>query len=300
MIRQEQKFLKYQERKKRMEAEISIRTYKKVRQFLRPILRKLLYVQRKINGFTVECLNEIHMEKEEALIIAVTHIGKWDFEIINEKIEYPFWVLAADYIHMHKGLNALFLNANGIIYVNENSREDKGCSKNILIKLLDQGEKVMIFPEGTWNYSENEIIYDIAYGTADMAIQTGACVLPIAIEQCGKKFVINAGNKMDFVGMDKQQATRMLRDEMAALRWKIWEKQGIESRKAITDEYWRDFIQSRRKEWKGYSVREQIINTYIPQYKKEYLEVQKMLKPNEMSLRFKTIAEESSLGEVFD
>lgn len=52
------------------------------------------------------------------------------------------------------------------------------------------------FPEGTWNLSPNEIVYDIQLGTVDIAMETGAVILPVSVEQYEekKKFVVNSGD----------------------------------------------------------------------------------------------------------
>lgn len=128
---------------KRIQSEKGIETSSH-RKILRPILRIILYAQRIINGFHVQCLNSIELNKNEPVIIAVTHIGKWDFEIVNEQIKEPFWILAADYIHMNKGFNKLFLHANGIVFVDETDRLDKKVTKQILIKLIEHGQNIMI------------------------------------------------------------------------------------------------------------------------------------------------------------
>lgn len=99
------------------------------------------------------------------------------------------------------------MNLNGVIYVDEEDRGDKANTKNFMIKFLQSGRNIMIFPEGAWNLLENEIIRDIAYGTADAAISTDAVVVPIAIEQYDKQSVICGGNILDpaILQVDKQK-----------------------------------------------------------------------------------------------
>lgn len=137
----------------------------------------------------------------------------------------------------------------------------------------------MIFPEGDWNLYEAEIIRDIAYGTADVAVQTDAVIIPIAVEQYDKLFVINFGHPLQSQNYhkDKRALTLALRDTMATLKWEIWEKKGVFNRREIPDDYWDDFIYQRRKEWKGYSMNEQM-QTFIPKEKREYWALQKDLK----------------------
>lgn len=65
--------------------------------------------------------------------------------------------------------------------------------------------------------------------------------------------------------------------------------------------YWEKFIQERRSEWKGYSMREQVVNTYIPKDKWEYWQIQKDLRTNKIPLWYRIYFEEyvsnSVIGE---
>ena len=59
-----------------------------------------------------------------------------------------------------------------------------------------------------------------------------------------------------------QTGAVILRDILATLKWEIWERQGMESRSEIPENYWEEFIAQRQQEWRGYPMREQIINIY--------------------------------------
>ena len=237
----------------------------KLKKEFRPIIRSGLFIQRKINGFSVEIMNEKSAFHNKPIIFVVTHIGKWDFEIVNEQIQEQFYVIAADYKNLSRGLNAIILKANGIVYVDERDKTDKLNTKEIMVRLLRCGANIMIFPEGTWNLSENSIVNDIAYGAVYSAIETGASICPIAIEQYDKRFVINMGKIIEVTGknINKKKLNCELRDMLATLKWQIWEREGLKKRSDISDYYWENFIEQRRREWKEYSLREQIINTYI-------------------------------------
>ena len=49
-------------------------------------------------------LNVMEVPKSP-VIFALTHIGKWDFEIISEQIKEQSFVIASDFIHMHEALS---------------------------------------------------------------------------------------------------------------------------------------------------------------------------------------------------
>lgn len=268
-----------------------------LRKIFRPLLRIGLGVQRKINGLSVEMLNEVKFPENRPVIFALTHIGKWDFEIVNEQIKEQFFVIAADFIHMYGTMSGFFMNMNGVIYVDEEDREDRANTKKLMVKLLQSGRNLMIFPEGTWNFFENEIIRDIAYGTAEAAVCAGAVIIPIAVEQYDKHFVICPGEVIDPVGLqkDKHELTIILRDELASLKWKIWERKGVCQRNKMSVEYWDQFIRARCLEWRGYAMREQIVNTYIPKEKWEYWQVQKDLKTEKIPLWYQILLEEEAV-----
>lgn len=57
------------------------------------------------------------------------------------------------------------------------------------IQLLRQGGNLLIFPEGAWYVTENQIVMRLFEGAADMAIQSKADIIPIAIDQKEKNFL---------------------------------------------------------------------------------------------------------------
>lgn len=291
------KFEKYKQRKAwNLENNIPIRNIK-LKKIIRPVLRKILWIQRKINRQVVEFINKEIPKVERPIVFAVSHIGKWDFEIINEQINEHFYVIASDYMNMVGNINGLFLELNGVIFMDIDSKEDRENSRKMMLKVLEK-DNMMIFPEGTWNLSENEIIRDIHFGTVDIALEKNAVIVPIAIEQYGKRFVINVGTLYEpniFVAAmmnqpycslnDKNEeerkqkwniklkATEELRDRLATLKYEIWEKEGITQRANIPYDYWKKFIIERCVEWAGYTMDEQIRNGCFPCEKKKYREM---------------------------
>lgn len=72
-------------------------------------------------------------------------------------------------------------------------------------------------------------VMPLFWGTADIAIKSESTIVPVAIERYGKKYFVNIGRKIDnhlLTKMDKSILTQILRDEMATLKWEIWERQG--------------------------------------------------------------------------
>ena len=293
----EQAFDEYKKKKKEIVDQDLPLTHKGIRKVTRPIQRFLLKAQRAINHQTVELMGNYPYQIPEGrnVIFVVSHIGKWDFEIVNEQIKEQFYIMASDFCNMYGNFNGFMMNWFGVFFVDEVSKEDRRYTSAIAKKALREGCNVMILSEGTWNLSPNEIIMDTHFGAVDIALSEGALILPISIEQYDKHFVINFGKIYDPSDIanevssipyknlsDKKDDERDLRyqiksyvnadmrDRLATLKWDIWEKMPGFKRDEIPSDYWNSFIEDRLKEWPGYSMQEQIDNTVHTKPKKEH------------------------------
>lgn len=110
---------------------------------------------------------------------------------------------------------------------------------------MESGGNLLIYPEGAWNITENQVVMPLFPGTAEIAIRTGAEIIPVATEQYGKHYYVNIGENIRTEGFDlsqKQKLTDELRDALCTLKWEIWEKYGVESRKNIPSDYLKIFL----------------------------------------------------------
>lgn len=250
----------------------------KIRKAIRPLLRGMLWASRKMQGYEIEIFNRTEIPQGKPIIFAVSHIAKMDFEIVSETIKEQYYVLAADFMHVKGTFSSFFFWMNGVIYIDVLDKKDRKNSRDFMAKVLKQGGNIMLFPEGTWNLSPNELIYDIQLGAVDVAMETGASIVPISVEIYDeqKKFVINMGDVIEIDGAQndtkefKIHKTTELRDIMATLKYEIWEQEGIAKREDIENDYWSKYVLRRCAEWWGYDFREQIMNCYIPKEKMEY------------------------------
>lgn len=80
---------------------------------------------------------------------------------------------------------------------------------------------------------------------AEIAIRTKAEIVPVAIEQYGKNYVVNIGKNIDcfrYEIFQKQLLTEQLRDAMCTLKWEIIEKYAVDKRSNIAQNYWDIFL----------------------------------------------------------
>jgi len=305
----EEKFDEYKDKKKKIVDNNLPISGRKTRKLIRPLMRKALLIQRKLNKQTIKKMGNIKYKfpKNKPVIFVVSHIGKYDFEIVNELIKKQFYVIASDFRNMYGNFNGLMMNVFGVVFVDELSKEDKEYTSKMMKKILKtksffKNTNIMIFSEGTWNITENEPIMDIHLGAVDAALETNAVILPISVEQYDKNFVVNFGefydpsneaikDGIDYNSLDesiekerliklrtKIKANTILRDQLATLKYEIWEATEIVKRKDIPKDYWEEFINARLREWPGYSMQEQIDSVYHPKEKKEKLQIEDDLK----------------------
>lgn len=179
------------------------------------------------------------------VIYAYTHIGWGDAEVAYCALRDPSWLLLGDPRGLYRSFDGLMLWINGVICCDTAYKQDRYIGKETCVKLLRQGGNLLIFPEGAWNVSENLLVMKLFTGAAEMAIRTGAEIVPVAMERYGQKFIVNIGANIECTNYElkqKQALTDLLRDAMCTLKWEIIEKYATDSRSNISPNYWNDFL----------------------------------------------------------
>lgn len=127
----------------------------------------------------------------------------------------------------------LYFILNGVIFVDRKDKEDTAASKLAMTAYLRKGRSIVMFPEGTWNLTENQLMLPMKWGVIDVAKETGAQIVPTVLEYSRgeKKCFVRFGEPMVMSPQDsKAEAIAVLRDTMAAMRWAFWERNGLFSR----------------------------------------------------------------------
>ena len=179
------------------------------------------------------------------VIFACTHTWENDLENIYEVLGRGCWWFVGDPCVLYKDISGLLVYLNGSIFLETDDKEDRHIAFLRSVELLKGGGSLMIFPEGARNGSENLPVMPLFSGTAKMAIESNVKIVPIAIEQFEKRFVINFGNELfpkDFE--DNTSLTQRLRDDLATLKWEIWEREGLFARDSLPEDYREQYIQT--------------------------------------------------------
>lgn len=228
------------------------------RRKLHPLILFVYRAKNRLGGFTHEVLCDRRSKTDRPVIFAVTHVGKFDIEVVSEAIRSHYYLLSGDYEHLQGIVDAPFLALNGVVYFNETVKEDRRSATERMVRLLREGGSLMYFPEGTWNMTPNLPVLPCYWGIVDVARQGRATIVPVAAEQYGKHFKINIGANFDVETYDdsisgKSRAIEDLRDALASLKYEIWETAPAK-RAEIAADAWEQYTEARFREWPYFSL----------------------------------------------
>lgn len=226
----------------------------KQRQNIHGIILSIYKIKNKLGGFTHEILEDERTETDRPIIFAVTHVGKFDIEVVSEAIKDHYYLLSGDFEHIQGIIDSPFISLNGVFYFNEKVKEDRKAVSKKMTEHLQEGGNIMYFIEGTWNLSPNLPMLPCYWGIVDIAKAGNAIIVPVAAEQYGKHFKIKIGKNFDMQEYgegteEKSRAIGDLRDTLATLKWEIWEDDGQFERSKIEDDEWDKYVEARFAEW---------------------------------------------------
>ena len=226
----------------------------KQRQKIHWLILTVYKIKNRLGGFSYELIKDEREKTNKPIIFAVSHVGKFDIEVVSEAIKDHYYLLSGDYEHIQGIIDFPFLSFNGVFFFNEKVKEDRKLVSQKMIQHLKEGGNLMYFIEGTWNITPNLPMLPCYWGIVDVAKQGNAIIIPIGADQYGKKFKVNIGKNFDMSKYEdsvegKTLAIRDLRDTIATLKWEIWETEPQVNRKNITGNEWEQYVQERFKEW---------------------------------------------------
>ena len=214
-----------QKRKKYYEKHGAVPKFIKLHNFLHWLLVPCIMLLRKINRVKLSVICDERTKTKDSVIYACTHIGGVDIESAFEAIKSPCWLFLGDPREVYKNIDGFMLSLNGVICLDSKDKDDRRIAKETAIGLLQNGGSLMIFPEGAWNISVNQPVMGLFSGTADIAIQSKAQIVPVALECYGKDMYVAIGKNIEVAGAweDKYELTSYLRDALVTLKWRIFE-----------------------------------------------------------------------------
>lgn len=209
------------------------------------VLVFILRIQRWLKKQKIVILEDKHIQGKRPIIYAGTHIGGDDIETAFEAIKTPCWLLLGDPKEIYRNAAGLMLDLNGVICFDIVHKKDRKIAKEGCMALLNSGGNLLMFPEGAWNISQNQLVMHLFPGAVEMAISCNADIVPIAIARKDKKYYVNIGSNISYADCectDRYQLTYELRDILATLKWEIISRIEPLKRNEIDVNYEKDFL----------------------------------------------------------
>lgn len=255
--REHEFYKRYYELRRKEENRFFNKLSLKTRKRIHKIILFTYTIKNHLGGHTYEVISDKRIKSDRPIIFAITHVGKFDIEVVSEAIKDHYYLLSGDYEHLQGSIDAIFLALNGVFYFNEKVKTDRLEVVNKMISHLKSGGNLMYFPEGTWNLSPNLPVLPCYWGIVEIAQKSDAIIVPIAAEQYGKHFKVNIGQNFDMNifgngAKEKSRAICELRDILATLKFEIWESEEQIKRREIIGDEWKRYVEKRFSEWTGF------------------------------------------------
>lgn len=163
-----------------------------------------------------QIIGKENIPKEGALIFAGNHKHAVDPTMVMMSTNRIVHFMAKE--ELFKGIHGLILKKIGLIKV----RRGKSNPQAIIDaeEILSNGGTIGIFPEGTRNKGESELL-KFRHGAAKIAIKTNTLIVPFAIRNkyklLRKSVVLEFGKPINVKGMEVEEANEYLKNEVLNL-----------------------------------------------------------------------------------
>ena len=205
------------------------------REKIHPILMTGLKVVEKT---PIVFTNEMNLNGYDgSLIYSPNHSNVHDFPMICRILEEHVYVLVGNDID-NGAFNTLMLNLNGVIFVDRKNKESCRQAKEKIINLLEDGKRVVMFPEGSWNLDSVKLIHDFKWGIIDIAKKANVPIMPIGMKyNIRNSCYVRFGNLI-YVSKDDGllEKKEELHAAMSTLVWDIINSVPMKSRATDYDE----------------------------------------------------------------
>lgn len=202
---------------------------------LNPILQKVMSLSRIASHIKVKILNKNipSNPNNNPIIFVLSHVGKDDQVVFNEAIKKHYTILSGDYENLHNNIEGIVTKANGVLFFDMNSKDERREIINRVSDKLSSGDNILCSMEAAWNISANSIVNKLFPGMVFAALKSNALILPVAIERFDKElYSVNVSDvffdpssyfkNKDYSKNDIIQYTEMIRQKLADLKYQTF------------------------------------------------------------------------------
>ena len=201
--------------------------------FLKFINPFVCLLMKTTKNFKIEIINKEKLVVSGPTIYVANHSNFHDIPTMCEIVPSPFTVLLG--VQNLRIIDRIVFFLNGSIYVDRHNPISRANSKVELIKTVVNGGNLLVFPEATWNLTENKLLLPLNWGVIDVAKKTGATIKPIVMEYEEGKCNIMIGDDLIVKETDsKEEKIEELTEQMATMKWNLIERKGLTKRENIS------------------------------------------------------------------
>ena len=237
----------------------------KLRKVLHPLIRTFAPMTTKNK---LKIVRQEPLPQNVPIIFACTHGFKDDvlFSVMTAKAHA--YVLIGGIGHFYNTMDGVTLWLNGTVVVERQNKVSRRASVQKMIRAIGLGANMMIFPEGLWNKTENQLVQKLFPGIYDVAKETGARVVPIVTHLDGTICYAIRDKEFDLTSFERAEGMAALRDKLASLKWEIMETYCVTKRDELLqgvspEKYWFDYVESMIAETAFYERDDEAASLYM-------------------------------------
>ena len=240
----------------------------RIRRFISPPVRNVLGPATSKNTYHINRRSDLPTDRP--LIFACTHQVKDDIALALASAGRHTYVLFASLPDFFGTLDGPALWLNGVILIDRKDRRSRASAVPKMKYAIEMGADILMFPEGTLNKTENLVVQKLFPGVYDLAVQTNALVVPMAILQEGRDVYSKVCAPFDIGLFDRREGLARLRDHMATAKYELMEQYSHVGRAEIGDAaaYWKNRMDA-------------LVNSLLPYYDFEIENTSQYIDKNE-------------------
>lgn len=225
-----------------MSNKIDVRDY--LRKRIHPLLLKIMPGRR---NFPLKILNHMSAIPGNKIFV-MNHSTSQDAPIASEVIQEHFYLLVGK--QSLEIMDRVFFFLNGVVYVDRKNKDSKRRGLKKMMKILENGHNLLIYPEGTWNMTPSKPMLPLNWGVIELAKNTKTPIVPLIAEYHPECCYVKFGEAIYIhEETDKKAGIEQLEDIMATLKWDIWEMLPKEKRQDKLKEEFEQQMQQRIMEY---------------------------------------------------
>lgn len=192
----------------------------KLRKAMAPYILKILPL---FNPYELHIVRKVPVPKDVPIVYTPTHGYKDDVLNTLLTIQDHAYILFGSLDELFKTFDGLFALIWGSVPVDRDDKLSRLTSVPKMIRPIKFGTNGLVFPEGAWNLTDNELAMKLFGGFYRIAIAAEAFVVPVITHIEGNKCYSIQEKYIDVSCFNEEQARNYLRDVFATYAYELIE-----------------------------------------------------------------------------